>query len=80
VWVNADLKHHVLPFFAEMANVELDVDDYFKTLPSAMISFSNSTALTKSEAIEMTERALRDQAGIEIVCQGTNRAVIRPRR
>jgi hypothetical protein len=80
VWVNADLKHQVLPIFAEMANVELDADAYFKTLPSALISFSNSTALTESEAIEMIERALRDQAGIEIVRQGTNRAVVRPRR
>jgi RNA polymerase sigma factor (sigma-70 family) len=79
-WLNADLNYHVLPIFADLANVEFVVDDYFRTLPSAMISFSNSTALTRSEVVEMIQRAVRDQAGIEIVRQGTNRAVVRPRR
>ena len=66
----------ILAVYAAIARANMDIDPAVKGL-SVLISFENKEDITRSEAIALLDKALRDQAGIIATHPNTNRAVFR---
>ena len=77
-WRATDL-HQAFQIYAELAKTEIDVDEQVWKY-SVPLTFSNSQALTRSEAIRALEGALREQARIETTHPTTNLTVFKLRR
>jgi hypothetical protein len=57
--------YHVLEIYEQLTDVDLMVDSRVKSLPSR-ITFTNHKPLTTSEAMELFEHSLLNQAGVVV--------------
>ncbi len=65
----------VLDIYATLARCELDVEARVRK-SAATIGYTNLTALTRSEAIAQLEDAMREQAGVLVKRQSSNRLAV----
>ena len=70
-FVEADLRT-VLGIYAELANAQLEIDSPVRKL-ATRITVENTQAVTRSQAVELLEKALREQAGVNVKPLGANR-------
>ncbi len=61
--INVDLSQF-LQIYSALAGAQLDTSQLGSPLPSILIHFTNTNAVTRSEAIILFDKALYDQAGI----------------
>jgi hypothetical protein len=64
-FISADAIRMVLPFYAELTGLELDLHPEAASSP-AKITLENDRDMARSEAINFIERILREQAGLVI--------------
>ena len=53
-----------LKIYAALAGAQLDTSSLGTTLPPVVIQFTNTNAVTRSEAVRLFDRALYEQAGL----------------
>lgn len=62
-FINVDLSQF-LQFYSAFTGAQLDTSQLGSRLPSILIHFTNTNAVTRTEAIRLLDRALYDEAGI----------------
>ena len=53
-----------LPIYAAYAKAQIDTSQLGTPLPSILVRFTNTNAVTRSEMVQLFDRVLYDQAGI----------------
>ena len=76
LWVGGLGFPQVLDLYAELTQSELDVEPRVRGL-TAIIGYTNTTALKRAEVITQFERALRDQAGVVVKHIADDRIAVR---
>jgi RNA polymerase sigma factor (sigma-70 family) len=69
----------VLAVYSALADTELEIPDHIERTPVS-ITFSNAQPMSRSEVLSELEKAILDQAGIQIIHTETNRAVVQSRK
>ena len=77
-FINVDLSQF-LQFYSAFARAQLDTSQLGSPLPSILIHFTNTNAVTRTEAIRLLDRALYDQAGIVVTHPDKTHAVFKHR-
>jgi RNA polymerase sigma factor (sigma-70 family) len=66
-FVEADAQSMVLPLYAELAGLELEVSPAAAAhVSAAKVTLENNRTMTRAEAVALIEQALREQGGLDV--------------